>query len=433
MQRRDFIKVSGAAGLAGMTFPNIILASKTKKMTLALIGTGWWGMNILREAMAEGSSKIVALCDPDRKAMETAAEEVQKLSGDKAKLYTDYRELLKKEKPDIVIIATPDHWHALQGIESLKAGCHIYLEKPISHTIDEGKALVAASEKYGKKIQVGLHRHISPHNMSGIDFLRSGKAGKIGFVRAFVHYGGSGRRAAPPSEVPSHLDWNMWCGPAPLLPFSNDIHPRGFRNYMDYTTGMVGDWGVHWFDQILWWSEDKHPKRVFSTGNQFFKGGPGDAPDFQTAVFEFEEFTVNWEHRRFAANESEKHSIGVYFYGTEGVFHLGWQDGWTFYPAKKDSQIIHQKPSLGMPDHQNIKELWADFIQAIRNNQKPVADIVNSQYATNMSLLAVLSMQAGRSIEWNGEKQEIVGDAEATRRMRRDYRSPWIYPDASNI
>ncbi|MGF1637192.1 MAG: Gfo/Idh/MocA family protein, partial [Cyclobacteriaceae bacterium] len=264
MKRRDFIINSGAASLGALAFPNIVLGHKFKTYKLALVGSGWWGMNILREAMSEGSVQVVALCDPDSEMMQQSATEVKKLSGNKVKQYTDYREMLAKEKPEIVIVATPDHWHALIGIAALQAGAHVYLEKPIGHTIDEGKALVAATKKYGRKVQVGLHRHISPHNVSGIDFLRSGKVGKIGSVRAFVFYPHTGSDHTPVSPAPDSLDWNMWCGPAPLRPYNKALHPKGFRNHLDFATGMIGDWGVHWFDQILWWSEDKHPKNIYS-------------------------------------------------------------------------------------------------------------------------------------------------------------------------
>ena len=265
MNRRDFLKTSVAAGLA---FPAIHArgAQAARKYNTALIGTGWWGMNILRTAMEAGESKVVAMCDVDQNQLSPAAEEVQKLSGDRPRLYKDYRELLQKEKPEIAIVAPPDHWHPLVMIAAVNAGAHVYVEKPIGHTIREGRAMVKAARDNNRVVQVGTHRRVSPHNVSGMRFLKSGKVGKIGMVRAFVHYPGGPGELTPDSEPPQGLDWNMWCGPAPLRPFNKKIHPKGFRQFLDYANGTLGDWGIHWMDQILWWTEEKYPRKIFSTG-----------------------------------------------------------------------------------------------------------------------------------------------------------------------
>jgi len=192
--RRDFIKSSVAASLALPGFPHI-LASTTDKYRTALIGTGWWGMNIVHEALSSGTAKVVALCDVDENQLNPAAENVEKLSGERPVRYKDYRELLAKEKPEIVIVATPDHWHPLITIAACEAGAHVYVEKPISHTITEGRAMVKAARANNRVVQVDLHRRVSPHNVSGMKFLKDGRAGKIGMVRAFVHYAGGPGRA----------------------------------------------------------------------------------------------------------------------------------------------------------------------------------------------------------------------------------------------
>ncbi|MFQ5929174.1 MAG: Gfo/Idh/MocA family protein, partial [Acidobacteriota bacterium] len=394
MNRRDFIKTSVGTGMVLSAVP-IIGVARNQTYRTALIGSGWWGMNILRCAMEAGESKIVAMCDVDQNQLDPAFQEVEKLSGDRPQKYKDYRELLAKEKPEIVIVATPDHWHALCTIAALRAGAHVYVEKPISHTINEGRAMVKAARDYDRVVQVGTHRRVSPHNKSGMQFLKSGKAGKIGMVRAFVHYPGGPGEPTPDSEAPPGLDWNMWCGPAPLRPFNKKIHPKGFRQFLDFANGTLADWGIHWMDQILWWTEEKYPHKVFSTGGRHIKEDNTDAPDTQVASFEFESFTTVWEHRRYAGNEAEKSNIGCYFYGTEGTFHMGWQDGWTFYPSKKGKPVIHQDPHLNKPDDQNIRELWADFLHSIKNNRRPACDIEIGQRATNMSLLGMLSLKLG--------------------------------------
>jgi predicted dehydrogenase len=190
-------------------------------------------------------------------------------------------------------------------------------------------------------------------------------------------------------------------------------------------------------DQILWWTEEQYPKRVFSTGGRAIKGPAvntsqaqtTDAPDHQVASFEFENFTAVWEHRQFAGNNAAKgENVGCYFYGTKGTLHIGWKDGWTFYPVGRGERVIHEEARLHEPDQQNIPELWADFLKCIKTGGRPVCDIEIGHRSTNMSLLGMLSLKIGRSVEWDGEKEAVIGDAEANRLLRREYRSPWSYP-----
>ena len=457
MNRRSFLQSSAAtATLASLPF-SIRAADKagTKKFRTVLIGCGWWGNNILREALASGDCELVALCDVDARQFEPTMKNGAAGVSSAPKRFKDYRECLAAMKPDIAIIGTPDHWHALPMIAAVNAGAHVYVEKPIGHTVMEGRAMVNAARATGRVVQVGTHRRISPHNVSGRDFIRAGKIGDIGMVRCFVNYGGSGpEKPLPTVEVPKELDWDMWCGPAPLRPFNGGdprtptvgagnrgIHPRGFRNYLDYANGTLGDWGIHWLDQVLWVTGEKYPKRIFSTGGRPI-AGPAvvtateqttDAPDHQLATYQFDTFSVQWEHRRFANNNTDKgENVGCYFYGTKGIFHMGWQKGWTFYPSDAKQPTITEEPKLNAPDSQNIKELFADFLAAIRSDGKikPVSDIGEIHLSTNMALLGMASLKLGRSLEWDGAKEVIVGDAAANALLRRDYRTGYTYPKA---
>jgi len=436
MNRRQFLKASALAAASTLAAPYVRAAEAARKYATAIVGAGWWGNNILRCAMEAGQSKIVAICDVDDAALARTAQAVEKGAGDQPKKYKDFRELLAAEKPEILINATPDHWHPLVTIEALKSGAHVYVEKPICHTINEGKAMVKAARAADRVVQVGTHRRVSPHNVSGMKFLRDGQAGKIGMVRAFVHYGG-GPESPQANEQPKGVDWDMWCGPGPLRPYNRRIHPRGFRGFLDYANGTLGDWGIHWLDQILWIMDEKAPRTVFSTGGRPVKGKPvngpegqtSDAPDHQVAVYEFENFTVSWEHRQFAGNNAEKgETVGCYFYGTKGTFHMGWQRGWTFYPVG-GGQAVHQEPQLNNPDQQNIRELWADFLDAIANKRRPVCDIEIGHRSTTLALLGMLSMKLGRSVQWDPEKQTIIADDQANKLLARDYRTPWKYPE----
>ena len=428
VNRRNFLAASAAAGMA-MAAPAVHGVQKNRKYKTATVGSGWWGMNLTRAAIAAGESDIVALCDVDRNQLEPAATNVEELTGKAPKKYCDYREMLEKEKPEIVIVGTPDHWHPLVTIAACNAGAHVYVEKPVSHTIQEGRAMVNAARANDRIVQVGTHRRVSPHNMWGMKFMKDGKLGEIGMVRAFVHSGGGRGHLRPDEDPPEGLDWDMWCGPAPLCPFNPSIHPRGFRHFLDYANGTLGDWGIHWMDQILWWTEETFPKNVCSMGGRYIAQNNTDAPDTQAVQFQFDSFTAVWEHRRYAGNEAEKQSVGCYFYGTEGTLHIGWRNGTTFYPRSKNKAPINEPAQLHKPDDQNIPELWADFLKCIKTGSRPVCDIEIGHRSTSMSLLGMLSLKLGRSVKWDGDKERVLDDPDANQLLRRDYRTPWVYPE----
>jgi predicted dehydrogenase len=452
MNRRTFLQTTAAAGALATFGFHLRAADKAgRKYRTALIGAGWWGGNIVAEAMASGQCTIVGVCDVDRRALDPSVEKITKLSGDRPRSYRDYRELLTREKPEIVIVATPDHWHALPTIDAVKAGAHVYVEKPTGHTIGESRAMVNAARRAGRVVQVGTHRRVSPHMIRARELIRSGIAGPIGMIRCHLNSGGTGpEQPLPTQPVPKELDWDQWCGPAPLRPFNGGdprspeqpanrgIHPRGHRQYLDYANGHLGDIGVHWFDQVLWITGEKWPKRVSSTGGRPIKGPAvlnaneqtSDAPDHQVAQYAFEQFTLTWESRQFGGNHSEKgDAAGAYFYGTKGTFHLGNRRGWTFYPID-GGEPQHEAARLNQPDGQNIKELWADFLDAIKTGRRPLCDIEEGHWATNCSLLGMLSYKLGRSVEWDGAQERIVGDEAANRLLRREYRKGWAYPSS---
>lgn len=443
--RRQFLKTTALAGTTLAAAPWIQAQSRARPYRTVLSGCGWWGNNILGEAMASGACRIVGLCDVDQRFLKQTAERVKTETGDDPKTYGDYRELLRKEKPDIAIIATPDHWHPLQAIAAVEAGAHVYVEKPISHTILEGRAMVKAARAADRRVTVGTHRRVSPHNLSAYEFIKAGKLGKVGLVRCFVCYGGGPETPKKNVEVPDWLDWEMWCGPAPKRPYNGregnpwngGIHPRGFRNYLDYANGTIADWGIHWFDQVLWMMNVQSPKTVFCTGGRPIAGPPiltkeeqtSDAPDSQVASYDMGDFRMTWEHRRFAGNNQERgENVGCHFFGQKGVLHVGWRQGWTFYPVNQNQPEVHVEPHLHEPDSQNIKELWADFLAAIREKRRPACDIELGYQATVISLLGMLSWKLGRSVEWDAAKHECIGDPEANRLLKRDYRPGWKYP-----
>jgi predicted dehydrogenase len=453
MNRRRFLQGSVAAGAVAAAPFYLRAADKAgRKYRTALVGAGWWGGNIVGEAVASGRCEIVGLCDVDTRMLDLTAAKLGKLTADAPRRYRDHRELLAKEKPDIVIVATPDHWHAHPTIDAIKAGAHVFVEKPTAYSIAESRAMVDAARKHGRVVQVGLHRRLAPHLMRVRDFIRGGGAGTVGMIRCHLNNTGTGPEAALPTvAVPPELDWDRWCGPAPVRPFNGGdprrpsegagnrgLHPRGHRMYLDYANGHLGDIGVHWFDQVLWIMEEKGPARVFSTGGRPVRGAAvltpeaqtSDAPDHQVAQFAFERFTMTWESRVFGGNAAERGEIaGTYFYGTKGTVQVGHKGGWTFYPTDGSAGVT-EKAQLNEPDGQNIRELWADLLACIESGRRPVSDIEDGHRATVCSLLGMLSFKTGRSLAWDVAKERITGDDAADKLRHRSYRKGYELPTA---
>lgn len=451
MKRRNFLKSALAGGslLAGPWVARSADKSAVRYRT-ALIGAGWWGGVVLGEAMASGRCRMVGVCDVDQRSLNPTADRIINLTGDQPGRYRDYREMLAKEKPEIVIVTTPDHWHALPTIAALRAGAHVFVDKPTAHTIGESQAMVRAARAAGRVVQVDHHRRMSPHIVSARDFIRGGGVGSIGMIRCHFNAGGAGRETPLATQpVPSQLDWDTWCGPAPLRPFNGGnpanldqppgtrgIHPRGFRQYLDYANGTLGDVGVHWLDTALWITGEKAPRRVHSTGGRPIKGPPvltpeaqtSDAPDHQVVHYAFEPFTLTWEARSFGGNDAEKGDVaGICFYGTKGTLQLGHRGGWVFHPTD-GSPARSEKPRLNDPDGQNVRELWADFLEAIDTGRTPACDIADAHRSSTCMLLGMLSLRLGRSVDWDGAKETIPGDPEAVKLLRRAYRKGWDYP-----
>jgi predicted dehydrogenase len=425
--RRGFLK-SAASSSLGLTGWSRQIVTGSPKYRVGLIGCGWWGMVNVHHLMATNKANVVALCDVDQNHLQLATREIEKMQGQTPRGFGDFRKMLEGEKLDIVVIATPDHWHALTTIAACEAGCDIYLEKPISHTVKEGRAMVDAARKHQRVVQVGMHRRSGVHYNSALEFLKAGSLGDVGMVRAYVHYIIPGQNLED-SNPPEGFDYDFWCGPSPIPPFNRMRFHGSWRHYRDYGNGQLGDWGVHWFDLMRMAMGVKYPKAVSSSGGIFVQKNTFDTPDTQVAIYDFDRFTAVWEHRTYDMDPSARSNVGLLFYGSRGILHIGWLDGWTFYPHERGKSSQHVSPVFSTPDAENVKEHMANFLSCVATRQLPAADILEGHYSTSLCLLGMVSLKLGRKIKWDGEKELILEDEEANRLLSRQYRAPWKYPE----
>jgi len=449
MNRREFLQ-AGAAGLALSTVGGYAAEfADQKPKRVGLIGPGWYGKADLFRLIQVAPVEVVSLCDVDKRMLANAAEMVstRQKSKKKPRTYGDYREMLKEKDLDIVLIATPDHWHALTMIAAVQSGADVYCQKPISVDIVEGQAMLAAARKHNRVVQVGTQRRSTPHLIEARDnIIKEGKLGKIGLVEIYCYYHMRARENPPDTAPPEYLDYEMWTGPAPMRPYNKLCHPRSWRAFMEYGNGIVGDMCIHMLDMVRWMMDLGWPKRVSSSGGILVdKKSKANISDTQEAAFDFGDVQVVWQHRTWGHPPDPKYQWGATFYGDKGTLKASVM-GYDFAPFGQ-GEAIHKDVTYELeeyPEDKTEKDLekhvapairghMKDFLLASNSRGKPVADIEQGYISSASSILANLSMQLGRSLTWDPAKGEIVGDAEANRLLRRPYRGPWIHPEAANV
>jgi predicted dehydrogenase len=444
MDRRSFLKSSAAAGFA-LSASGYFVAAESKPLRVGVIGTGWYGKCSIFRLLQVAPVEVVALCDVDKKMLAEAAEMVsqRQTSKKKPRTYHDYRDLLKEKDLDIVTVETPDHWHALPMIAACESGADVWVQKPISVDVAEGRAMVAAARKHNKVVQVVTQRRSTPHLAEAKkEFLDPGRLGKIGLVEVYCYYPMRTSENPPDTKPPENLDYEMWTGPAPMRPYNKLVHPRSWRAFMEYGNGIVGDMCIHMFDMVRWMLDLGWPKRISSAGGIFVdKKSKANITDTQSATFEYPDFDVVWQHRTYGASPDPHYPWGATFYGDKGTLKASVMS-YDFIPM--GGKTVHKDVTYELekyPEDKTEKDLeqhvapalrahWLDFLKARENRSKPVADIEQGHISSASCILANLSQKIGRTITWDPENHQCVGDDEANKLLKRPYRKPWAHPAA---
>jgi predicted dehydrogenase len=449
MNRRAFLQTGASAALALSTLPHYAAEFADQKKRVGLIGTGWYGKCDLFRLIQVAPVEVVSLCDVDKRMLADAADLVatRQLSKKKPRTYADYREMLKEKDLDVVLIATPDHWHALPMIAACEAGIDIYCQKPIGVDVVECQAMLAAARKHKRVVQIGTQRRSTLHLIEARDsIIKEGKLGKVGLVEIYCYYHMRARDNPPDATPPENLDYEMWTGPAPMRPYNKLVHPRSWRAFMEYGNGIVGDMCVHMLDMTRWMLDLGWPRRISSTGGILVdKASKANITDTQTATFDFGDLEVVWTHRSYGSSPDPKYPWGATFYGDKGTLKASVM-GYDFIPQGK-GEAIHKDVTYELeqfPEDKTEKDLEKHCAPAIRGHMKdllsniatrgrPVADIEQGCISSASSILANVAMQLGRTLTWDAAKGEVAGDEEANRLLRRPYRAPWTHPDPARI
>ncbi len=433
--RRDFVKKASIAttglGLIS-TFPASAysrIKRANEKLVCGAIGIKGMGFADLQAFLNQPDTECAALCDVDENVLNQRIKNIEKLQGKAPKGYKDFRKLLEHKVLDVIIICTPDHWHTLPFVNAAQEGYDIYCEKPLANTIGECNIMEKAVGRYNIITQIGQWQRSDKHWQDAIKYVHSGKLGKIRTVRAWSYQGWMKSVPIVPDEpVPEGVDYDFWLGPAPKRPFNRNRFHFTFRWFWDYAGGMMTDWGVHIIDYALFGMKQYAPKSVMSMGGKFaYPEDAAETPDTQQALFEFDGFTMLWDHGIGIDGGYYGRSHGVGFVGNKGTLVVD-RAGWEVIPEFEGKEPLLERVDHIYGDDQGLNNHMINFIDCIKTGKKPNCPIEIAAGVAKTCHLGNIAYKTGRRLYWDADKSMCINDDEANRHINPVYRKPWEVP-----
>ncbi len=425
MNRRTFIKRSSLATAAVATgFPTPLFASD-KKLKIGLIGSGWYGMVITKAALEAGGVEVIAVADVDSTHLTNSLNELASLQSSRPQGFSDYRELLEISGLEAVLIGSVTHWHALQFIAACKKGLPVYCEKPLAYDIEEGKAMVKAAREAGNIVQIGFQRRQNKAFSRAKELIADGKIGKVHQIEAQIHYNPTIADTTL-QEPPASLDWDAWCGPAPLLPYSPSKGHMSWRFEKAYGNGHLVDWGIHNIDITRTIMGYDMPTTIEAQGGIHALQGKTNTPDTLTATMLFDEVPLVWHHRLWGTGEIDpQYNNGIFFHGEKGILFAA-DNRLVLKPAGRDSRgEVMEIPSPRMQE-----EHVAEFIRAVRTgNRELISCTIDDAFRSTATVqLAMIAYETDRRVQWDEQLQTITGNEAAAALLARPYREGYQRP-----
>lgn len=434
--RRDFLKkmalATAGVSLASSSMPFTMnsFAGANEKLVCGLIGANGMGFANLEAFLRQPNTECAAICDVDENVLRRRIADTEKIQNKKPQGFKDYRKLLEMSEIDIIIIGTPDHWHCLPMVEACQAGKDVYCEKPLANTIEEINIMEQAANKYKTVVQVGMWQRSDPHWRDAVDFVKSGKLGKIRTVRTWAYQGWMEPvPIKPDSDVPAGVDYDLWLGPAPKRPFNPNRFHFNFRWFYDYAGGLMTDWGVHIIDYGLFGMGDPSPKSIMAMGGKF--GYPNDAsetPDTLQSLYEFDGHTMLWDHGTGIDGGYYGRDHGVGFVGNNGTLVVD-RGGWEVIPEKKNGKNQMERVDLIRGSGNGLDLHMADFIDGVKTRNRNVnANITVAANTARVAHLGNIAHRIGHRLYWDADSKQIVDNADANKYLLASYRAPWKLP-----
>lgn len=439
--RRKFLQKSLLA-TAGLSLPTFLTAGQmdalvrrigpNDRINFGLIGGKGMGWSNMSSHLKMPQVHCVAIADIDEKVLNERSADVEKLRGKKPKLYKDYRKMLENKDIDVVIVGTPDHWHCLNLVDSLAAGKHVYVEKPLANTIEECKVMVKAQERYGKLVQVGQWQRSGSQYADAIKFVKSGDLGNIRLVKCWASQGWMKPvPVVPDGSVPSGVDYSMWLGPAPQRPFNANRFHFNFRWFWDYAGGLMTDWGVHEIDIALHAMGVSEPISIMASGGKLaYPDDASETPDTLQTVYEYDGFNMLWEHATGIDSGNFGYNEGIAFIGNNATLVVN-RGGWEVIPEKKDGVSIIEGITRIKPDGKSALDIHSEnFIDAITANDasKLNCGIKTGSIAAINAHMGNIAYKTGEKIYWEKDKNQFTSP-KANQMITADYHNGWKMPN----
>jgi len=423
MNRREFLQRSLAAG-AGVGLVTIIPASAfgaNERVVLGVMGVRGRGRGLAQDFAALPDARVKYVCDVDSRVIPDVVRNIEGRQNQTPEVVGDFRRILDDKDVDALVIATPDHWHALATIYACQAGKDVYVEKPISHNVVEGRRMVEAARHYRRVVQTGTQRRSSPFFREAIEYLHSGKLGKIHMAKALnaQRRANIGRKQDGPT--PEGVDYDLWLGPAPKRPFNENRFHYNWHWFWDYGTGDLGNDGVHHVDVARWGLGVTAPQTVTSGGGKLFFDDDQETPDTQVVTYQFDGCMLIYEMRLWSPYGEHGMENGNVFYGEQGYMILGDQ-GWQVFGLKNEPRESAKATERGDAEH------LRNFLACLKSREKPNADVEEGHFSAMLCHLGNISHRTGHTLRFNASDETISDDPEANRLLSRTYRKPWTLP-----
>jgi len=449
LTRRGFLQSTGRTSIvltigaaARATDPRAKAASANERVRLAVVGIHGRGGQLSQKFAARPDCEVAYLCDVDESLFSTYVPQIERIQGRVPKVTGDFRRALDDKSVDAIVVATPDHWHALATIWGCQAGKDVYVEKPVSHSPWEGRKMVEAARRYDRVVQVGTQNRSAAYNKGAKQYIESGKLGSIHMVRVINQKSLPNMAAMQDSAAPSGLNWDMWTGPAPEAKYNGNYH-HAWNHFWRFSGGDIINDGVHQMDLARWLVGKTYPQSVYSTGGRYAEQGVFESPDTQVAVYQFDDLVMVFELTLYTPymlksdpglRDSDmfpywpQNAERIEIYGSQGLMIVGRHGcGWQVYDRPKDRKpVIAQEQNGPFPDNEHFE----NFVQSIRSRKTPNADIEEGHRSTVMCQLANVSYRlGGRKLVVDADTESLVDDADANRMLKREYRAPWVVPE----
>ena len=448
LNRRTFVKKSTAASagiILSAPFIKNSMASANDTVNVAVIGIRGRGRAHYNALAKIPNVKIVAICDIDQNLLPKAVADIEKLTGNKPATETEYKKILENKDIDAVCIATPNHWHALQTIWACQAGKDVYVEKPVSHTVEEGRKMVEAARKYNRVVQTGTQSRSHPAILSAQDFMKKDGLGKIYMAKGLCFKPRGSIGHVKDSEIPKGVNWDAFLGPAPYRPFNQNRFHYKWHWFWDTGNGDFGNQGIHQADIARWaLGKNTHPVRIQSTGNYFIWDSDQETPNIQQVEFEYEDGSIlQFEVRGLGTNSEAGVKIGNLIYGSKGWLDLGNEDagggqvhysdvkikpsGYSSYTEEEGQKFTVDDPATA----DSVQNHFVDFIECVRSRkwQDLNAEILEGHLSTSLCHLGNIACRLKKTLHFNPETEKFVNDPEADAYLTKIYRAPYLLPE----